>query len=124
MKRTIASILAASALAAAGGAVAQTLEDRIERLEDRVDRGVDQNLLTENQADEFRNLLQGVRDTRDQLDTQGELNDQRRRDLDTRLDHLAYRLGRDEYFTRYGAYRGYYRNWDSEDESNQPPSPY
>jgi hypothetical protein len=129
MKKTIASILAASALAVAGAASAQaSIDDRVDRLEDRVDRGVDQNLITENQADILRNQLQGVRDQRDRLENNGEWNDARRRDLDFRLDRLAYRLGREEYFTRYGTFRGYYRNWDAENDSGsadrEPSSPY
>jgi hypothetical protein len=129
MKRTIASILAASALAAAGAAGAQSLDDRIDRLEERVDHSVDQSLLTDYQAQVFRNQLQGVRDQRDRLQNSGELSLARARDLDRRLDRLAYRLGRDEYYTRNGTYRGYYRGWNADEDYNpsypySPPNPY
>lgn len=117
MKRTIASILAASALAAAGAAVAQTIDDRIDRIEDRIDRGVDDQALTPDQADRLRADLSQVRDQRDRLDDSGQLTASRRRDLQSRLNNIDYRVSRQEYYGRYGTFRGYYRDW-TPDEPN------
>jgi septal ring factor EnvC (AmiA/AmiB activator) len=116
MKRIIASILAASTLAAAGAAAAQSLNDRIDRIESRIDRAVDDHRISEDQADRLRDQLSSVRSTRDDLDANGQLSDWRRRDLDSRLDRIAYQVSRDEYFNRYGTFRGYHEGWVDEDD--------
>lgn len=107
MKRIIAAVLAASTLAAAGVAAAQSLDDRIDRIEQRIDRAVDDQRLSEDQALRLRGDLASVRNTRDDLDAEGRLSDWRRRDLQSRLDRIAYQVSRDEYFNRYGTFRGY-----------------
>lgn len=119
MKRTIASLLAATVLAAAGAAAAQSLDDRIDRIEDRINHGVDEQALTPDQADSLRADLSRVRDLRDNLDSRGELTGWRRRDLQSRLDGISYRVSRDEYFGRYGSYRGYYRDWSPDGDEDR-----
>lgn len=116
MKRTIASILAATTLAAAGAASAQSINDRIDRIENSIDRGVDDHRLSEDQADRLRDQLSSVRSTRDDLDSNGQLSDWRRRDIESRLDRIAYQVSRDEYFNRYGTFRGYHQGWPEDDD--------
>jgi septal ring factor EnvC (AmiA/AmiB activator) len=116
MKRIIASVLAASTLAVAGVAAAQSLDDRIDRIENRIDRAVDDHRISEDQALRLRGELASVRNTRDDLDSNGQLSDWRRRDLESRLDHIAYRVSRDVYFNRYGTYRGYRYGWNDDDD--------
>lgn len=112
MKRIIATVLAAGALAAAGAAVAQSLDDRIDRVETRIDRGLDDGTLTSVQADRLRAQVSGVRAERDGLNDSGQLSDWRRQDLNSRLDRVDYEISRDRYFARYGTFRGYRQDWD------------
>lgn len=113
MKTIIASVLAAGALAAAGAASAQTsIDDRIARIEVRIDNGVDDGTLTPGQADSLRRQLWSVRHRRDSLDNAGALNTWRQEDLNSRLDRIAYEVSRDRYFARYGSFRGYRQDWD------------
>lgn len=112
MKTIIASVLAAGALATAGAALAQSLDDRIDRVEARIDRGLDDGTLTSVQADRLRAQVSGVRAERDGLIDSGQLSDWRRQDLDSRLDRIDYEVSRDRYFARYGTFRGYRQDWD------------
>jgi hypothetical protein len=123
MKRIIATVLAASVLGAAGVAAAQatSIDDRIDRIESRIDQGVDDGTLSAAQAADVRKDLWTVRRTRDNLENSGAMNDARRLDLNARLDTITYTISRDRYFGRYGTFRGYRQNWDwSGDEGEGP----
>lgn len=112
MKKIIASVLAAGALATAGAALAQSLDDRIDRVEARIDQGLDDGTLTSLQAERLRAQVSGVRAERDGLNDSGQLSDWRRQDLNSRLDRVDYEVSRDRYFARYGTFRGYRQDWD------------
>ena len=102
-----------SPLAAAGAASAQApIDDRIDAVVARVDRGVADGSLTPVQADQLRSRLWWMRHRLDSLNDAGRLNTWRLQDLNARLDRIASDVSRDRYFARYGTFRGYRQAWE------------
>jgi hypothetical protein len=92
MKRLLTVAIAATALAAAVPALAQSyLDDRSAQMDQRIDNGLADGSLSHGQADALRDRLHDIERTQDRYQADG-MTGWQSRDLDRQYDNLSDRI--------------------------------
>jgi hypothetical protein len=109
MRKLLTAVMAASAVAVSLPAMAQSLTDRSERIEQRIDNGVRDGSLTWYEARDLRSRLHNIERLESDYARNG-MSSWEYRDLDRRYDALASDLYSQRRDTQYNYRRSYDRD--------------